>query len=222
MVKTRKVAPRPGAATMPATAKIEKSKHRCLHLKKLEGALDDVTSKRQAYERTIAARDARMDYAVAEMKKIWKTRNQEKAVFLEDADPQERRCAIDVGLYAVFLAVESGASLEHPWLKKLFGVSEKRLDPRELLKIYREDPGSLIANLYDPGHYRMTPEADSTPPLQSMCTCAAMRALVGKDNWRESPALQAWMLRAREVVQSTSQGNSNEVSQQSSADAVKA
>ncbi|BDA41158.1 hypothetical protein COCOBI_01-8130 [Coccomyxa sp. Obi] len=191
---------------LQATSVIEKSKLRCFNLKKVEGALDEVTSERQAYERRIAARDARMDYAVAEMKKIWKTRNQKETVLLEDADPEETWCATDVKFYAIFLALESGATLEHPWMKKLFEVSEKRMDPRELLKIYREDPGSLVANLYDPGRYRMTPEAESTEPLESMSTCAAMRALVGKDNWRESPALQAWLLKAREVVQSTSQG----------------
>ncbi|CAL8466558.1 g6094 [Coccomyxa elongata] len=79
------------------------------------------------------------------------------------------------------------------------------MDPRELLKTYREDPGSLVANLYDPGHYRMTPETESTPPLHTMSTCEAMRALVGNDNWRESPALQAWLQKGREVIQAAAQ-----------------
>ena len=95
----------------------------------------------------------------------------------------------------------AGADLEQPWIKMLLEVAEKRLDPRELLKIYREDPGSLVANLYDPGHYRMTPDPQSTAPLHTMGRCAAMRALLGKDNWRESPALHFWVQKALEVVQ---------------------
>ncbi|BDA41157.1 hypothetical protein COCOBI_01-8120 [Coccomyxa sp. Obi] len=174
-----------------ATHKIEKSKHRWFSLKNLEVALDDVTSKRLAYERRKATRDARMNYAVAKMRKTWRTRSQKKTLLLEDADSEEMRCASDLNLYAAFLMAESGAPMDQPWIKKLLDVSNGRLDPHELLKIYRDDPGSLVANLYDPGQYRMTPEAESTPPLQSLSTCAAMGALVGRDNWRESPALQA-------------------------------
>ncbi len=86
----------------------------------------------------------------------------------------------------------AGASLEHPWIKKLIAVSNRKLDPLELLKLYREDPCSLkIADMKNPSHYWMPPEIQGTAPLQAMSRCAALRALVGTQNWKESPALQA-------------------------------
>ena len=87
----------------------------------------------------------------------------------------------------------AGASLEHPWIKKLVAVSNRKFDSLELLKLYREDPGSLkIADLKNPSHYWMPPETQGTAPLQAMSRCAALRALVGGTlNWKESPALQA-------------------------------
>lgn len=91
--------------------------------------------------------------------------------------------------------------MEQSWIKKLIAVAGNELDPRELLRIYREDPGSLIADLYDSGHYEMTPEADSSPPVHTMSRCEAMRALVGRDNWRQSPGLQTWMQKARQALQ---------------------
>lgn len=121
---------------------------------------------------------------------------------------EEMRCGTDLKLYAAYLVLESGALtslasatrwfplardfvkhhltpldyagalLEHPWIKSLIEVSRKRLDPRELLKMYREDPDSLkIANLKNPDQYWMPPETERTPPLESMSICAAMRAL---------------------------------------------
>ncbi|BDA42181.1 hypothetical protein COCOBI_03-0680 [Coccomyxa sp. Obi] len=98
----------------------------------------------------------------------------------------------DLKWYAAYLAAESGAFLHHPWIKKLIDVSNRRLDPHELLKIYREDPGSLkIADLKDPNRFWMPLEAEGTAHLQSMSRCAAMRALVGNLEWKESPKLQA-------------------------------
>ena len=66
------------------------------------------------------------------------------------------------------------------------------MDPHELLKLYREDPGSLkIADSKVPYKIWMPPEAQGPSPLQAMSRCAAMRALVGNQNWKESPALEA-------------------------------
>lgn len=93
----------------------------------------------------------------------------------------------------------AGAPREHPWIRKLLDVSSRGVDPLELLKIYKEDPGSLqIADLKHPNHYWMPPETEWTAPLEALSRCAAMRALVGKRNWK-SPALQALQKRTAQV-----------------------
>ena len=66
------------------------------------------------------------------------------------------------------------------------------MDPHELLKLYREDPGSLkIADSKIPNKIWMPPEAQGPPPMQTMSRYAALRALAGNQNWKESPTVEA-------------------------------
>lgn len=66
-----------------------------------------------------------------------------------------------------------------------------------------ENPGSLkITDSKNPNRQWMPPETQGTASLQAMSRCAAMRALVGNQNWKESPALEALKKQERSKLRS--------------------
>ncbi|BDA41160.1 hypothetical protein COCOBI_01-8150 [Coccomyxa sp. Obi] len=112
------------------------------------------------------------------------------AEYLE-AKLEEAKGKFDVTCFALFLTMVSGETIKHPWVSQLDEVGSGDMDPRELLKVYVEEPQSLTLRSLKNPRRSWTPSLQCSPGVEkSVSKIAALRALVGSKKWKTSPKLQ--------------------------------